>query len=61
MSEQKYCISARNRKTGVTESITGAMSKQQADDWNANIWFRKSHVYYRVSMFPFKSHKKIGR
>lgn len=61
MSELMYCISARNRKSGMTESIAGPMPKVNADAWTPSTWYKKSHVYFRVSLHPFTNHKKGGR
>lgn len=60
MSEEttQYVISARNRKSGMTESITDPMSEREARTWKPNLWFKKSHTYFRVSKHPFKNHKK---
>lgn len=61
MSELQYVISARDRKTGITEAIAGPMPKDHADAWKPGTWYKKSHTYFRVSLHPFKSHKKGGR
>lgn len=58
MENQQYCISARNRNTGFTESITGPMSKSDSENWKPNSRDKKYHVYFRVSKHPFKTHKK---
>lgn len=61
MEEQLYCISARNRATNVTEVVRGPFTKQIADDFQASTFVKKTHLYFRVSKWPFKVHKKNGR
>lgn len=58
MEEQKYCISARNRRTNFTESITGPLTKEGAGLWKPNTNYKRLYVYFRVSKYPFKAHKK---
>lgn len=55
---QQYCISARNRKSGITEDITGPITHEEALDYRPNTWFKKSSTYFKVSKYPFKNHKK---
>lgn len=56
--DQMFCVSARNRDTGFTEDVTGPMSKKDAYDWVPSYADRKTHVYFKISMHPFKRHKK---
>ena len=58
MEKQLYCISARSRASGFTEDITGAMTEEEARNWKPRNWIKKTHVYFRVSKYPFKRHKK---
>jgi hypothetical protein len=58
MEEQKYCISARSRRTGVTMMAKGPMSKEDAEAFIPKPLEKKHFVYFRVAKYPFKEHKK---
>lgn len=60
MDEQKYCISARSRRSGTTMDITGPLSHDSALAWQPNKLNKAAYVYFRVSKYPFKDHKKGG-
>jgi hypothetical protein len=53
-----YCISARSRTTGFTDSITGPMSEDEARAWKPTTGDKFYFKYFRVSKYPFKRHKK---
>lgn len=56
--EQQYCISARDRNSGYTESITGPMNLDEAKSWRPTSTNKRYYKYFRVSKYPFKNHKK---
>lgn len=56
--KQQYCISAKCRETKFTSSITGPMSKEDADEWKPTSLHKRLYTYFRVAKHPFKSHKK---
>ena len=58
MNDQQYCISARCRYSGYTDAITGPMSKEVADKFQASTIQRNNYKYFRISKYPFKRHKK---
>ena len=53
--KQEYCIVATDRVLNKRVMITGAMSEQQAFDWKADGFTKKSYKYFRVAKFPYKS------
>lgn len=58
---QEYCISARDRKTGITDMVAGPMSSESALDYVPSKITKKLFTYFRVAKYPFKAHKKGGR
>lgn len=54
---QKYCITARDRNTGITDSIAGPMSLQEARAWVPKRLHKLAYVYFRIAEHPFKAHK----
>lgn len=57
---KQFCISARDRKSGFTEDITGPMAEDAARLWQPTALNRHHYVYFKVSKYPFKKHKKGG-
>ena len=55
---QQYCISARNRKTGMTSLIHGPMSRAKAEAWKPQGLDRHHYKYFRISKYPFTPHLK---